>query len=48
MEFEITAILEENFDDMTIVAQRNLWFLDGSVKLDGSRKLNAKIIKENL
>ena len=48
MEFEITSILEENFDDMTIVAQRNLWFLDGSVKLDGSRKLNAKIIKENL
>ena len=48
MEFEITSILEENFDDMTIVAQRNLWFLDGTMAMDGSRILNAMHRREVL
>lgn len=32
----------------SIVMKKNLWHLDGAVRLDGSRKLNAKTTKEVL
>lgn len=39
---------DEVFTDVSLDAERNLWYLDGSVKLDGSRKLNAKKTEEVL
>ncbi len=33
---------------VSLVSKKNLWFLDGAVCLDGSRKLNAKITEEGL
>ena len=36
----------EIFKDMELTEQKNLWYLDGSVSLDGSRMLNAEIHKE--
>ncbi len=45
MESNITTIVE-NFENMELTAQRNLWFLDGAVLLDGSRLLNAAEYKE--
>lgn len=32
----------------SIVIKKNEWYLDGSVKLDGTKKLNAEVIKEEL
>lgn len=45
---EIFTEIYEEFTDVSLNAERNLWYLDGSVKLDGSRKLNAKKIREVL
>lgn len=39
---------DEVFTDVSLDAERNLWYLDGSVKLDGSRKLDAKKTEEVL
>ena len=36
----------DTFEDAELTAQKNLWYLDGSVKLDGSRLLNAEIYEE--
>ena len=54
MQQEAGVILEiftetyEEFIDVSLNAERNLWYLDGSVRLDGSRKLNAKKTREVL
>lgn len=32
----------------SMVIKKNAWYLDGNVKLDGTKKLNAEIIKEEL
>ncbi|MDE6615202.1 MAG: YmfQ family protein [Lachnospiraceae bacterium] len=45
---EMFTETEEVFTDVSLDAERNLWYLDGSVKLDGSRKLNAKKTEEVL
>lgn len=45
---EMFTETEETFTDVSLDAERNLWYLDGSVKLDGSRKLNAKKTEEVL
>lgn len=34
--------------DVSLISRKNYWTLDGSVCLDGSRKLNAKITEEGL
>ena len=45
---EMFTETDEVFTDVSLDAERNLWYLDGSVKLDGSRKLNAKKTEEVL
>ena len=45
---EIFTETYEEFIDVSLNAERNLWYLDGSVRLDGSRKLNAKKTREVL
>lgn len=39
---------DEKIEDVSLVTRINLWFLDGSVNLDGSRTLNAECRKEAL
>lgn len=39
---------DEKIEDVSLVTRINLWFLDGSVNLDGSRNLNAECRKEAL
>lgn len=39
---------DERIEDISLVTRINLWFLDGSVNLDGSRTLNAEYRKEAL
>lgn len=46
--FFFDALLNESFENTTVVIRRNLWFLDGAVKLDGSRLLNAAVWKEEI
>ncbi len=49
IELELENTIEttvEIFKDMELTEQKNLWYLDGSVSLDGSRMLNAEIHKE--
>ncbi len=38
----------ETFQDATLIKQHDLWRLDGSVRLDGSRILDAEEIKEEI
>lgn len=38
---------EEDFDNFVLIKRKNLWYLDASLKLDGSNTLNAKIEKED-
>lgn len=45
---EIFTETDEVFTDVSLYTERNLWYLDGFVKLDGSRKLNAKKTEEVL
>ncbi len=45
---EIFTEIYEEFTDISLNAERNLWYLDGSAKLDGSRKLNVKKTREVL
>lgn len=46
--FLVTLIKTETFEDTTVTMQKDLWFLDGSVLLNGSKKLNAIQIEEVL
>lgn len=40
--------VREEFGEGLVTIRRNLWCLDGSISLDGSRIINATIKKENL
>lgn len=42
------SVEERNVIETTVTTRRNLWHLDGKVKLDGSRKLNAMEKEEEL
>ena len=42
------AVMEKNTIDTMVTVRRNLWRLNGEVKLDGSRKLNALDKEERL
>ncbi len=39
--------VEEKFDNFVLIKRKNLWYLDGTVVLDGSNTLNAEIEKED-
>lgn len=40
--------VKEEFEEGLVTIRQNLWYLDGSISLDGSRIMNATIKKENL
>lgn len=48
VDLETSVKTTETFEDIIITMWRDLWYLDGSVKLDGSKKLDAKEIKEEI
>ena len=39
---------QENIGNTETIIQRNVWFFDGSMKMDGSRKFNAVYRREEL
>lgn len=47
-DLETSVKTTEAFEDITVTIQWDLWYLDGSVTLDGSKKLDAKEIKEEI
>lgn len=47
MRFPMQQITED-IENVVVEERRNLWYLDGKVKLDGSHKLNAMYRKEEL
>ncbi len=46
--WETSVEVAERFEDIAAVRQHNLWHLDGSVVLDGSRVLDAEEVTEEL
>lgn len=46
--WETSVEVAEKFEDIAAVRQHNLWHLDGSVMLDGSRILDAEEVIEEL
>lgn len=43
---ESTAKITESFDRTELTTEKDLWYLDGTIKLDGSRLLDAEIYTE--
>lgn len=47
-ELETSIKTTEEFQEINVISQKDLWRLNGIVKLDGRRKLDAKEIKEEI
>lgn len=43
-----TIKITETFDDTELEIEKDLWYLDGTVKLDGSRILDAEVYREEI
>ena len=48
MKMRTQIVHSESIDNVSLITRRNLWYLDGTVSLDGSRKLNAMKREEML
>lgn len=47
-ELETLTEITERFQETSVISQKDLWRLNGLIKLNGSRKLDAKEIKEEI
>lgn len=47
-ELETSIEVTEEFRELSVISQKDLWRLNGVIKLNGSRKLDAKEIKEEI